>query len=201
MDIKRKIFFILLFISVSFGCGYARQQLEITPPEILSGQAEHIQKEGLANFYKVSDILYRAEQPKTKGFKSLQEMGIRTVVNLREHHSDEKKMKGLGMQYVHIPVKTGKLNDKDVEQFLNVMADPDNYPVLVHCWHGADRTGTMVAVYRMVFDDYSREEALAEMTGKTFGFHSVWKNLPEYIKNFDIEKWKGHAEDIKSGTK
>ncbi|MCL1901276.1 MAG: tyrosine-protein phosphatase [Endomicrobia bacterium] len=188
----KKVLFTLLFV-IFFTQGYvvAQEQVEIKDET----QAVPVQKEGLANFYKVSDILYRAEQPTSEGFKSLQNMGIKTVVNLRAHHSDEKKMKGLKMKYVQIPINTWSLSDKHVEQFLKVMADPDNYPVLVHCQHGADRTGAMVSVYRMVFENWSKEDAIAEMTGKNFGYHRIWKNLPEYIENFDIEKWKTYKNN------
>ena len=189
----KKILLAILF-AIFFTHGYvnAQEQIDINDER----QAVPIQKEGLANFYKVSDILYRAEQPTSKGFQSLQDMGIKTIVNFRAHHSDEKKMKGLTMKYIQIPINTWSLSDKDVEQFLKVMADPDNYPVLVHCQHGADRTGTMVAVYRMVFENWSKEDAIKEMTGKTFGYHRVWKNLPEYIENFDIEKWKTKVRQL-----
>jgi protein tyrosine phosphatase (PTP) superfamily phosphohydrolase (DUF442 family) len=194
----KRILLVLLFTFFA-AAGYVAAQdvSEARQEDFLPEQAVEINKEGLANFYKVSDVLYRAEQPTSEGFKSLQEMGIKTVVNFRAHHSDEKKMKGLKMKYVQIPINTWNLGDKHVEQFLKVMADESGYPVLVHCQHGADRTGTMVAVYRMVFENWSKEDALKEMTGDTFGYHSIWKNLPKYLENFDIEKWKQYVNNLK----
>lgn len=198
MDKINKIALILVlcfFAAVS--CPAEQQSQETVQYAPSSQKAVALQKSGLSNFYKVSDVLYRAEQPTSEGFKSLQDMGIKTVVNLRAHHSDEKKMKGLDMKYVQIPINTWSLDDKHVEEFLKVMADQNNYPVLVHCQHGADRTGTMIAIYRMVFENWSKEDAVKEMTGETFGYHSIWKNLPKYIENFDIEKWKKYVAVLK----
>lgn len=198
-----KIIFILLISGFIFFYGYSACFAEDIEEDNINtaGRAVAVQKEGLENFYRVSDILYRAEQPTEEGFKSLQEMGIKTVVNLRVHHSDEKKMQGLELNYFQIPIHTWSLDDKHVAQFLKIMSDEKNYPVLLHCQHGADRTGTMIAVYRMVFENWSKEKALKEMTGETYGYHSVWKNLPKYIKKFDIEKWKKYVHDLKEEGK
>ena len=186
---NKKIFILFcgaLFVSVYV---HANDIAEIRPdPD--TEQAVSIQKEGMGNFYKVSDILYRAEQPTAEGFKSLQAMGVKTIVSLRAHHSDASMIEGLNFKYIQIPINTWKLKDEHVEKFLRVMVDESNYPVLVHCQHGSDRTGTMVAVYRMVFENWSKEDALNEMIRGGFGYHSIWKNLKNYIDNFDIEKWK-----------
>jgi protein tyrosine/serine phosphatase len=197
MCIQKIIFslFLLSAFSLSVYSGAAADEA-LKQNVSLKTQAVPIQKEGLENFYKVSDILYRSQQPASAGFRSLRDMGIKTIVNFRAHHSDEKKMKGLDMKYVQIPINTWSLNDRHVEQFLKVMSDESNHPVLVHCQHGADRTGSMVAIYRMVFENWNKEEALKEMTGETFGYHKIWKNLHKYIEKFDIEKWKKYAEDL-----
>lgn len=78
-------------------------------------------------------------------------------------------------------------------EFLKVIAESENHPVFLHCQHGADRTGVMSAVYRIVVQGWSKEAAIREMTEGGYGFHSVWLNLIDYVENLDIEDLKARA--------
>lgn len=138
---------------------------------------------GLPNFAQVSPSLYRGAQPTVEGFARLKAMGIKTVVGLREYHSDTKALKGLGIKYVPIAISTGSPNEAQALQFLRLMQDSNNWPVFVHCKHGSDRTGMMVALYRMVFQDWTREEALRELPA--FGFHTIWEDIRDYLNEVD----------------
>jgi hypothetical protein len=89
--------------------------------------------------------------------------------------------------------------EKEAVRFLKIVTDPKRAPVLVHCQHGADRTGTMVAVYRIAVQGWSKDEAIREMTQGGFGFHPTWSNLPKWIENLDIDRLKRQA-GIKSPT-
>jgi tyrosine-protein phosphatase SIW14 len=145
---------------------------------------------GLTNFAQISDVLYRGAQPDEQGFSELRKMGIKTIINLRvvkinDKHSDVDMMKGLGLQYVSIPVNTWNLEDEDVVAFLKVATDPKNQPVFVHCRHGSDRTGAMVAVWRMYEQGWSRDDAINEMAN--FGFHRIWSNLKKYVRSLDLD--------------
>jgi len=151
-----------------------------------------IEDKSIPNFFKVSDGLYRSAQPLKEGFIKLPDYGIKTVLNLRADNSDAENLAGLGLNYEQIKINTWAFNEKDIDAFLRIIADEDNLPLLVHCQHGADRTGVMAAVYRIVVEDWSKEEALAEMTGGCFGFHSIWLNLPKLIKSLDVEKLKAN---------
>ena len=147
----------------------------------------------LDNFHKVSDNLYRGAKQNAEGYKKLKEMGIKTVVNLRTSNKEEKIVKEAGLNYVFIPTKTSKLGDDSIEKFLAVVSKPENWPVFMHCYHGSDRTGAAVASYRIVFENYTPEEAHKEMTSGKYGFHSMWKNIEAYIKGLNkekIEKWR-----------
>jgi protein tyrosine/serine phosphatase len=159
--------------------------------------AQPVSMPGLPSLHKVSDALYRGAQPTPGGFVNLKTMGIKTVVNLRSMHSDEDEIEAAGMpgkfDYLHIKINTFRPKEEHVVRFLQVMGDPERHPVFVHCKHGADRTGTMAAFYRIVFEDWSKQEALEEMTKGGYGFHSIWKNLLELIRKSDIEKLKKAA--------
>ena len=140
---------------------------------------------GVGNFHKVSDRLYRGEQPTKKGFKNLEKLGIKTVVNLRSFHSDRDELVGRSMAYEHIWMKAWNAEDEEIVRFLKIVTDEKNAPVFVHCQHGADRTGTMVAAYRIVVEGWSPEDAAKEMVDGGYGFHAVWPNLVRYVKSID----------------
>jgi protein tyrosine/serine phosphatase len=82
---------------------------------------------------------------------------------------------------------------KEVVRFLQIVTNPKRTPVLVHCQHGADRTGTMITLYRIAVQGWTKEEALREMTEGGFGFHEIWTNLPKWIQELDIESIRKDA--------
>ncbi|MCX8160735.1 MAG: dual specificity protein phosphatase family protein [Candidatus Saccharicenans sp.] len=152
--------------------------------------AQPIQVEGLPNLHKVSDLLYRCAQPTVSGFKELEKMGIKTVVNLRSEHSDKKMLAGTNLRYYEIPSKATKIKEADLMKFLQIVTNPEEGPYLVHCHHGADRTGLFVAVYRVVVQGWSKEEAIREMQKGGFGFHNTYTNIVRYLQTFDPEKFR-----------
>jgi len=149
---------------------------------------------GLPNLHKVSDTLYRGAQPEAAGFGSLKELGIKTVVNLRSLHSDRSFCAKHGLRYVKISAQAWEAEEEEVVDFLKTLADETGLPVFVHCQHGADRTGLMVAVYRIAVEGWSKEEAIAEMTEGGFGYHSIWQGLIEYIRDLDVDALMGQVE-------
>jgi tyrosine-protein phosphatase SIW14 len=194
-------FAILLFLSVS--CSPAPQ---LKPRN--SHWTKPSKHEGLGNFYEVTSNLYRGSQPDQRGFQTLSAIGIRTIVNLRiiNHDTDEIQKAGLDkarFNLERIPMFSWRLRDKDIVQFLKIAIDPGKQPVFVHCQHGSDRTGAMIAAYRMVIQGWTAEQAIAEMTGNKYGFHKIWWNLPRHIKNLDVERIRrelatGHHLDLSS---
>jgi protein tyrosine/serine phosphatase len=144
--------------------------------------------DGIAKFAHVSNALYRGAQPDRKGFEYLKKLGVKTIVNLRSMHSDRKYIKGLGFQYLSISFKAFHPEDEDVVRFIQVISNKANWPIFVHCQQGVDRTGMMVAIYRMYFESRERPKALAEM--KKFGFHEVWVQIDKYLERIDLNKLK-----------
>jgi len=145
---------------------------------------------GLSNFFRVSDQLYRGAQPDEEGFMQLKALGVKTVVNLRTFNSDSEECEEAGLRYIHISVQAWDREDEEVVEFLRVVTDPENQPVFVHCLHGADRTGVMSAVYRIAIQEWSKEQAIQEMTEGGFGFHSVWQNLIDHVEELDVARVK-----------
>jgi arylsulfatase len=165
-----------------------------------AGVAQHptwatkIEKPGLPNLHCVSANLYRGAQPTAEGMRTLQEMGIKTVINLRGFHSDRKEAAGTPLALEAISFKTWHPENEDIVRFLRLVTDHPRGPIFVHCQHGADRTGLMIAIYRVAVDGWTKRDAIDEMTKGDFGFHSVWKNLIAYFEKLDIAALKQRAE-------
>jgi len=179
---------IIIFVMVTAASG-----AELSPADRPAHWAQPIQMQGVPNLHKVSDTLYRSAQPSAEGMRNLKAMGIETIVNLRAFHSDRDKIGDTGLAYEHIYMKAWHPEEEDVVRFLQIVTNPKRTPVLVHCLHGADRTGTMCAIYRVAIQGWSKEEALQEMTQGGFGFHGIWENLIRWINAVDIEKIKKRA--------
>jgi len=147
---------------------------------------------GVDNLHKINKGLYRSAQPTKEGMKNLEKLGIKTVINLRAFHSDSDEISGTELLNDALSVKTWHMEDEDVIQVLRIIRKKENGPFLIHCLHGADRTGVMSAMYRIVAQGWTKEAALQEMVEGGYGFHPVWTNIITYVKNVDIDKIK-HA--------
>ena len=166
---------------------------QTSSPDRPAHWAGPIQLEGVPNLHRVSDTLYRSAQPTAEGMGNLKAMGIKTIVNLRSFHSDRERIKGTGLAYEHIYMKAWHPEEEDVVRFLQIVTNPKRTPVLVHCQHGADRTGAMCAIYRVAVQGWSKEEALKEMTEGGFGFHEIWEDLIWWIDALGLEGIKKRA--------
>lgn len=148
---------------------------------------------GISNLYQVTTNLYRGAQPTAEGMKQLKAMGIKTVVNLRSFHSDKDELAGTDLKGVRFETKPWHAEEEDVVAFLKVVSDTNNLPVFVHCQRGADRTGTMCAMYRIVACGWTKQRAIDEMKHGGFDFSPAWQNLVSFIEKADIAEIKRRA--------
>ena len=162
---------------------------------VLDGKwAEPMTLAGVPNLHKVADGLYRSAQPTAEGMTNLVALGIKTVVNLRDNHSDSDEIGDLPLKARRIEIFTANMKDKYVDEFLSIVDDTNAVPVLVHCQHGADRTGTMCAMYRILREGWTADDAIDEMKNGGFGYHSVWGNLPRFIRKSAEKRAKANAD-------
>jgi tyrosine-protein phosphatase SIW14 len=139
----------------------------------------------LRNFYKIDDKVYRSAQPDRIGFQELSTLGIRNVLSLREYHSDDDG-KDLGLNLYRVKMEAGEITTEKVVEALRIIRKAEG-PILIHCWHGSDRTGLVSAMYRIVFQGWTREDAIEELMRGGYGYHSLYRNIPEFIRQADIE--------------
>jgi len=151
-----------------------------------SGQKRRIN--GISNFGEVTPRLFRGAQPNKRGYEALAKMGVDIVVDTRGNRtkSEGKEVRRHGMQYVAIPWHCPFPKDETFARFLRLMRDNPNKKVFVHCRLGDDRTGMMIAAYRMAAEGWTADEAMVEM--REFGFnrvhHMICPRLASYEKDF-----------------
>ena len=144
---------------------------------------------GVPNFHQVNDHIYRGAQPSNPGFAELARLGVKTIIDLRESGdrsvAEKKTVEAAGMRYLSFPLDGFGAPPADVvTKLLALFEDAKAGPVFVHCRRGADRTGTVVAVYRMVHDHWENAKALAE--AKAFGMSWTERAMQNYITHFKV---------------
>lgn len=154
----------------------------------------------LKNVYKIDEGIYRSEQPGQNDFISFKKAGLSEVLNLRRFWKDDKKARKTDLKLHHISMKAGDINERDVIKALKLINDRTG-PMLIHCWHGSDRTGMLIAMYRVVFQNWAKDDAIHEMTKGNFGFHTVYSNLIDFVRDADIDKIKEKVTGKKEAEK
>jgi tyrosine-protein phosphatase SIW14 len=147
-------------------------------------RADH---EKLPNFHKVNSKIYRGAQPKVGGMQQLAGLGIKTIVNLRGQgegvRNEQEEARAEGLRYFSIPFdRMGRPDDAKLKQVLAIMDAAENQPVFVHCKQGVDRTGTVIAIYRITHDGWTSEQAKAE--ANRYGMHPWERGMKNYIRDY-----------------
>jgi protein tyrosine phosphatase (PTP) superfamily phosphohydrolase (DUF442 family) len=151
--------------------------------------AKPVPLQGVPNLHEITPTLYRSAQPERGGFTALEQRGIKTILSLRANHRDEPLAKGTALILLRVPINTWNIREKDVVAALRHLRQAEkNGPVLLHCQHGADRTGMISALYRILYQGWSKEAAIAEMRQGAFGYHAIWGNIPSFIRAVDAAK-------------
>jgi protein tyrosine/serine phosphatase len=157
-----------------------------------SGVSPHEPKEeALPNFHQVNEHLYRGAQPEKGWIEKLRALKIKTVINLRGADegtsAEETEAKAAGLRYFSVPLPgLSRPKDEQVEKILAIINDSQNWPVFVHCHHGEDRTGTIIAVYRITHDGWTSEQAKKE--AKSYGMSRFQFGMKDYISDY-YKRW------------
>jgi tyrosine-protein phosphatase SIW14 len=152
-----------------------------------SGWATAVAGSGVQNLYRVESDLFRSAQPSSAGFQELAALGVKTVLNVAGGEGDAPVARGTDLNLLHVPMTAWGLRDDRVLEALRIMTNPRNRPLLIHCQHGADRTGAIMALYRVVAQGWSKADAVREMNEGGFHHSSLWRNLDDYVLKANVE--------------
>jgi protein tyrosine/serine phosphatase len=141
---------------------------------------------GVPNFHQVDMNLYRGAQPTTEGFRNLAKMGIRIVIDLREpsdrSYTEEEAVTAVGMRYIQVPLNGYHAPSSDQITKLLALLNDEAGPIFIHCKRGADRTGTVVACYRIARQKWTNDEALAE--ARQYGMSWTEISMQNFVRHF-----------------
>lgn len=178
--------FLLFTFGTRLDANAPQTRQETQPPAVRSMGRKLIEK-GVRNFGEVTPTLYRGGLTNAEGIKALKKLGMNVIIDTHANdESEEKTVRALGMKYVAIPWHCPWPHDEVFAKFLQVVHENKGKKIFVHCRLGDDRTGMMVAAYRIAEEGWTAEEAMTEM--KSFGFtrahHLICPSLAAYEKHF-----------------
>ncbi len=143
--------------------------------------------EELPNFHKVNEKLFRGAQPKRGGIRRLSQLGINTIIDLRDNdersRNEKKEAQAAGLRYFNVPLdRLGRPSDEEVNRVLALIHSAANQTVFVHCHKGADRTGTVIAIYRIEHDRWTSKQAKEE--ANRYGMALWQRGMKDYIHDY-----------------
>ncbi len=176
-----KIRCLLLLMAVGLLCGADM------PVERPGRWAQPMIYSTIGNLHKIGNDVYRAEQPEEKDIPDLKKLKIKTLLNLREYHEDDAAFQKNGFSLIHHKMSAGSASVEDLIIALKLLHKAPK-PVLIHCWHGSDRTGFVVAGYRIIFQKWTQEAAIEELRLGGFGYHAqTYPNIIKTLREMNVE--------------
>jgi protein tyrosine/serine phosphatase len=150
-----------------------------------SDWAKKITSSKFSDLYVLNDSIYRSEQPGNIGFTLIDSLGIKSVLSLREFHQDSVLINGLKLNLYNVKINPYYFGDREIVKALRIL-EYSPKPIIIHCNIGGDRTGVVIAMYRIIYQNWTKEKAINEMKNGDYGFHWIFFNMPNYINNVNI---------------
>lgn len=147
------------------------------------------------NLHRMQPDLYRSALPDSAALPALKELGITTVINFHRR-SDSSWLDDPQIRRIHLPLHhPDRFDDADVIKVLRAIRQAQvDGAVLIHCEHGQNRTGLIAALYRIIYQGWSKEQARAEMFGGGFGDRNRLDDADQFLRRVDTDAIKSALE-------
>jgi tyrosine-protein phosphatase SIW14 len=167
---------VLAFVSVSMPVSRA----------VVASERPAVHSSSIEEFHKVSENLYRGGRPEEAGMDYLQSLGVKTIIDLEDTQAAIKAEKAyakeLGLNWISSPMNAGvRPTDKQVDGLMANLQDESLFPIYIHCYHGQDRTGLILGLYRVLAEDWKPSDAYDEML--EYNFHPKYHALDQYFRD------------------
>lgn len=155
------------------------------------------------NFHIVEPGIWRSSQPNEVSIRRMKKYGLKTIINLKtskEVNNWERLLaEESGINYYHFPMDCDHIPDEQtLKEIVDLMHDLANQPVLVHCQAGKDRTGLIIAFYKMKFSQEKFNDIYNELL--MYGYdESTCPKISETLKQFKVKHLKGELEELQDG--
>ncbi len=186
------------FVSVSLAQAQSVNLQAGSSSHTLGTTAEKVDFSGIkiGNFGQMDERFFRGAQPLQRDYKALKDIGVNTVIDLRNDPTDYEKadVEALGMKYVNIPMSGWKSpQQKDIDTFLALVNNPETGRFYVHCKAGIHRTGVVGAAYRYTNYNWDYDNVYKEMKNYNYSSGLVHGKLGSFVK-----KWGQHRAEEKA---
>lgn len=141
----------------------------------------------IKNFGQMDENYYRGGQPKEDQYQSLKDLGVKTIIDLRNDSESYEKptAEGLGMKYINIPMDDAEYpSEATIATFLKEINDPANGVMYVHCKGGKHRAGVTGAVYRFNKYHWNYDQAMNEMERFNFDTSYGRKVMKTFVQDY-----------------
>lgn len=157
----------------------------------------------IKNFGQMDTHYYRGGQPKKDQYRSLKDLGVTTVIDLRNDPTSYERpsVEALGMKYINIPMDDAEYpSEATIAAFLKEINDPANGVMYVHCKGGKHRAGVTGAVYRYTKFGWDYDQVMNEM--ERFNFDTSWgrKVMKTFVQDYGVKMQKEKAATTAAGS-
>lgn len=183
---KRYNILAVLFFVIFLAFGCVTENATVRPVE----WAVPVNGTEVKNFYKVTEDVYRSAQPEAETASALKNTGIKSILNLRHYHKDSETFTTSGIKLYNYQMDASSASLKDLVEALKIIHTAPK-PILIHCHFGRDRTGFIIAGYRMVMTDWTAEKAIDELRHGGYGYHeSEFPGIMQILRTMDVNSVK-----------
>ncbi len=152
--------------------------IALSSPSLAQIQSE------VPNFHQVDGAVYRSGKPSAGDVTALAASGIRSILTLETYAYDPDGLdaeraaaEAAGLKFFRVamsPMPYDKPTLEQVLEALTVTTQPENWPILVHCYHGSDRTGLVIGAYHIRAHGWTADAAIADMRNFGHGRLFYW---------------------------